>query len=288
MRTAACGVCTTDLKMIAGWPRTGFPSIPGHEWVGRVDALGAEVDPAWMGRLCVGENELPDGTEVGFEYPGGYAQFFVTQARALLPLPPDFSAVTAALIEPLAVAVHGLTRLNPDPPAPVLIFGDGPLGLLLLLALRERGCAQIALVGGFSNRLALARQLGAAQTFDYHHLPEDRLRGYAYLVEASGTEQGLKAAFEAAPRGGRILVIGDYDEARAQFAWNDLLHREIQLIGSVASAGAWPEAVRLATSGRLPLERLVTHTFPPEQYEQAVQLTAQGKHDCIKAVLQWP
>ena len=65
IRTGACGVCATDLAMIAGWERTGFPSIPGHEWSGTVDAAGRGVSKSLVGRRCVGENVLSRGGEPG-------------------------------------------------------------------------------------------------------------------------------------------------------------------------------------------------------------------------------
>ena len=74
IRTAACGICATDLEMIAGWERTGFPAIPGHEWSGMVDAVGAGRRRRLVGRPCVAENVLADGGEVGFEHPGGYGE----------------------------------------------------------------------------------------------------------------------------------------------------------------------------------------------------------------------
>src|SRR5512136_3093109 len=102
IRTGACGICATDMLMIAGWDRTGFPSIPGHEWAGTVDELGEGVDQALLGRRCTGENALSTGGEVGFENPGGYGEFFVTEARNIYPLPARFPFRTAALMEPLA------------------------------------------------------------------------------------------------------------------------------------------------------------------------------------------
>ena len=96
IRTAACAICATDLQMIAGWSRTGFPSIPGHEWCGVVDATGASVDPALVGRRCVAENVLADGREVGFEHPGGYAECFVTEAANLYLIPGDFPPALGA------------------------------------------------------------------------------------------------------------------------------------------------------------------------------------------------
>ncbi len=107
IRTSACGICATDLLMIAGWDRTGFPSIPGHEWAGMVDSVGEGVDRSLIGVRCVGENVLSGGGEVGFEHPGGYGQFFVTEAKNIYPLPADFPLATAAMMEPLASTTSG-------------------------------------------------------------------------------------------------------------------------------------------------------------------------------------
>lgn len=112
IRTAACGICATDLEMIAGWSRTSFPVVPGHEWSGVVDSVGPAVDAALMGKPCVAKNVLSDGGKVGFEHPGGYGEYLVTEAANLHPLPQDFSLSTAALIEPLAVCVRALRRMH--------------------------------------------------------------------------------------------------------------------------------------------------------------------------------
>ena len=110
IRTAACGVCATDLEMIAGWERTGFPAIPGHEWSGVVDEVGEGVNEALRGQLCVAENVLADGGEVGFEHPGGYGEYLITEAAKVHVLPARLSPAVATLIEPLAVCVRGLCR----------------------------------------------------------------------------------------------------------------------------------------------------------------------------------
>lgn len=288
IRTRAVAVCSTDLKMIAGWQRTGFPAIPGHEWCGTVDALGPGADPGLIGRLCVGENVLLDGGEVGFEHPGGYGEFFLTEAGLLYPLPDDFPPAQGALIEPLAVCLRGLARLRRTPEADALVFGDGPIGLLMLLALRQSGPGRVALVGHQPNRLALARWFGADPIIDGTALPSGLEGEFPYLVEASGSPEALAWALYLAPQGGRILVLGDYDQAQASFIWNDLLHRELELVGSNASAEAWPEAVALAVTGDLPLDRLVTHRFPPAQFAEAIALTTHGKESCIKVIIEWP
>ena len=294
VRVGACGICATDLVMIAGAARTGFGRVLGHEWAGTVDAVGPRGEKQLVGRRCVAENVLSDGGEVGFEYDGGYGQYLLTEADKVCLLPDDFPFDTAALIEPLAVVVRGARRLRADIAQPILIFGDGPIGLLMLMLMHHQGAEQVTLVGGRERRLALARELGAFRTLNYHELGADLAAAlgsgaglkFAAIIEASGSAVAAAAAVELAASGGRILIVGEYGRAHAEFAWNHLLIAELELIGSNASAGAWPEAVRLAVEVRLPLDKLTTTRLPAEQFEQGLEITRHDR-DMVKVVLEW-
>lgn len=329
IRTTACGICATDLAMIAGWERTGFPAIPGHEWSGYVAAVGAGVDATLVGQPCVANNHLSDGGEIGFEYPGGYGQFLLAEADKVHPLPAGFPMAEAALIEPLAVCLHGKRRLGTDADGPTLILGDGPIGLLTLMLLRLEpdGLGRdVTLVGGRRARLALARELGAQRVVDYHTLeaanagslrrgrsmlpqeagesqslplkaePEDALaaelvaaRGgrFRCVIEASGSARALRAGMAAAAHGARVLVLGDYGSARADFEWVSLLHWDLSLIGSGGGAAETGDAVRLAASGEIPLARLVSHRLPAERFAEGMALTRDRDSGAIKVVLEW-
>ena len=295
IRTAAVAICATDLQMIAGWERTGFPSIPGHEWSGVVDAVGPQGDPSLIGRHCVADNVQGDGGEVGFEYAGGYGEYFLTRQANVRVLPDSLDLAAAALIEPLAVCVRGWNRLGRKAAGPTLIIGDGPIGLVTLMVMRQYGVSDITLVGGRAPRLSLAQELGAGRVLNYHNMEGDLAkaicrtcgRNFSTVVEASGSASGMPTAMGTAARGAQILVLGDYADHCATFPWNDLLHRELSLIGSCASADAWDEAVHLATHGALPLGRLVTQRLPAAQFAQGVETTRQGRGDMVKVVLEW-
>jgi 2-desacetyl-2-hydroxyethyl bacteriochlorophyllide A dehydrogenase len=295
IRTAACGICATDIQMIAGWERTSFPAIPGHEWSGTVDAVGEGVDRSLIGQHCVAENVFTSGGEVGFEYPGGYSQYFITEAANLYPLPDDFCLTTAALIEPLAVSLRGIKKLRLDDMRRALVIGDGPIGLLMVMLLQRAGMQEIVVVGGRASRLAVAQESGASQVLNYHQIEGDFANGilrtvgeaFPLVVEASGSAAAVQASLELTVVCGQILVLGDYSHARADFAWNHLLHCELEIIGSNASAGAWPEAVELAVESELPLERLITHRLPVQRFAEGIELTRSRRADVVKVVLEW-
>jgi L-iditol 2-dehydrogenase len=110
---------------------------------------------------------------------------------------------------------------------------------------------------------------------------------FATVIEASGADSAMRSSLLMVAPEGRVLLVGDYGNARADFEWNHLLHQEISLIGSCASAGAWLEAVRLASNRELPLGALVTHRVPASQFEKGLELARGHPEGVIKVVLEW-
>ncbi len=306
IRTGACGICATDIEMIDGWSRTGHPSIPGHEWSGTVDAVGTGVDAGLVGRRCVAENVLADGGEVGFEHPGGYGQYLITEAANLQLLPDGFSFAEAAMIEPLAVCVRAMNRLGLDylggsssgalvRNTSALILGDGPIGLLMTALLARSGVKDIVVVGGRDARLQVSRSFGAQYTLNYRDLGGDMVAAirakmayeFPLIIEATGNPVALTAGLNLVSREGKCLMIGDYGLSHAAFLWNLILIKEITLLGTNASAGAWSEAVRLAVNGEVHLSRLVTHRVPATSFADGMAITRSRKGDVIKVVMDW-
>lgn len=286
IRTSAVGICGTDILMIRGAPRVKPGAILGHEWSGSVDAVGEGVPSSLVGVRCVADNVQPDGGEVGFEHPGGYGEQFLTDVRLLQILPADFPAGAAAMIEPLAVCVRAMTRIGPDARGPVLVLGDGPIGLLLVLLCVRAGLGPVTIIGGRPERLALARRFGA-ETVINRHGEHAMPTGFGVVIEASGSEQAAHDSLSQVAPDGRILVIGDYGTATSRFPWNDLMHHELRLIGSNASAGAWPEAVRLAVAEALPIGLLATHTVAPGRFQDGIDLTCDRSSGAVKVLIDW-
>jgi L-idonate 5-dehydrogenase len=301
IRTLACAICATDLELLRGTPRARPEMILGHEWSGVVDVLGPGVAAALAGRATVGDNVLSDGGEVGFEHPGGFAEFFLTEADKLHPLPPGFPAERAVLAEPLAVAVRGARhaeRLAPhgeDPLGEAIIFGDGPVGLLLLAALRAEGPDDgVWLAGGRPARLALARELGAAETINYRESAdfareiETRAGGrFARVFEATGSSLGAKAALQVAAQGGRVVFLGDYQHSQPPVDLQRVVTGELRLAGSNTGQDAWPVAVALLTAPESHLAGIPLAFFPPEDIARALAAAQDRESPALKAVVAW-
>jgi L-iditol 2-dehydrogenase len=307
IQTLAAGVCATDLEMIGGWDRTGYPSIPGHEWSGRVAQVGPGVDERWLGRRVVADNVItcghcpacrggrwnacPSGREIGFELPGAYGEFFVTRADHLIDLPANLPAEQAALIEPLAVAIHGVDRLAVRPGHRCVVFGDGPIGLLCVQLLKAAGARDILLVGGHDDRLRAAVELGAAQAINYHQIGKDLVKrilllhdGTDRVVEASGSVLAVEQAIDVLGQSGVLLVLGDYRQHRAAIPMLRVLHRNLTVVGANASPGTWHRAVDLAGSGLVRLGPMVTHRFSRRHFAEALEQVRGKTEGLIKAV----
>ncbi len=110
-------------------------------------------------------------------------------------------------------------------------------------------------------------------------------RQFPLIFEASGSPAAMDATLELVEQLGTIVVIGDYGDGRATFSWNLILHKESVVLGTNASAGAWPEAVRLAA--QLPLARLVSRRVPASRYDEGLALVKARDPSIVKVVLEW-
>src|SRR3954467_125970 len=212
-----CGVCGSDLHfVIEGWSAPG--RVRGHEWSGRIAALGADVDGWSVGDRVVG-GPLPCGEcrwckdgrtslcrragiqgDSDYESAGAYAQFHRTSANRLHRIPDRLDQRAAALTEPLAVALHGISRARVQPGDRVLVTGGGPIGLLTVAALKATGIEDITVSEPASARPARAPRVGAARALTPEELPAPPAmpmdiidEPYDAAIECSGRGSAMEA-----------------------------------------------------------------------------------------------
>ena len=285
VRPAFCGLCGTDLELLAGEVDPAFvryPLVVGHEWSGVVEAVGERVDGLEPGMRVVAEGIIPCGNcascragatnvcaiydEIGFTRPGGAADRLVVPARVVHRLADDVSLSEAALTEPTAVVLSGLEKIGPRPGLHVLVVGDGTIALLAVLLVALWSPAEIVVAGRREDQDELARTLGATSFTTGE--PEG---SFDLAIEAAGSTAALAGAIRHVRRGGRVLALGiPPASATLELPGDRLVNNDLTLAGSFGyTSAAWSRVVGLLNSRRLHPGGLVTHRFPLVEYSSA-------------------
>jgi 2-desacetyl-2-hydroxyethyl bacteriochlorophyllide A dehydrogenase len=230
LEVSHCGVCGTDLHFVLeGWGRPD--SIGGHEFSGRVVAVGSAVErwkpgdevvggpsPSCGGceycrsrrpSLCTGKASAGEHSE----YHGAFADYVLVREDAILAVPPGLSLRAAALAEPLAVALHALNQGGVRPGHRVLITGAGPIGTLSVAAARAQGVTDIVVSEPHPLRRALAERLGAVavepDTFVTPEHPSAIVdEPFDVVLECSGLAAATEEALGQLKRGGTLVLVG--------------------------------------------------------------------------------
>jgi L-iditol 2-dehydrogenase len=284
VRIEACGICSTDARKHRIGVNDGeYPFNPGHEWVGSVEALGANAVKWEVGQRVYGDTY------------GGYAEYATISidpegwSCGAVPIDADLPLERAVFLEPLADCLHAVQdQARVGAGDRVVVFSAGSMGLQLV-ALSSREGGRILVVEPRPERRDLARSFGAEEAAAPEGWQEvvrrwsDR-RGFDVAIVAVGRGDLVASATEVAAPGARIVAFAGFgNEPEATIDLNLIHYRELSIVGS-EWIGAPPnqrperylEARELLTSGALPLERLVTRTCGFEELNRAlVDLGAQ-------------
>jgi len=274
-----CGICGTDLHFVLeGMGRPG--SVGGHEYSGRIVAHGSEVAGWALGDAVVGGPRpgcgsceycradrpvLCSGRSLvdldGFE--GAFAEYIRVHESQLVRIPDRLPLRHAALAEPLAVALHALTRSGIRPGQRALVMGAGPIGLLVVAALRARGIDEVSVSEPGTARRARAVEVGAACV---QHPEELETQGMPFrlvecpvdvVFECSGRPAAMEAGLTQLRRAGTLVLVGT-GLARPKFDHNRILLNELVVTGAFNyDARGFEDALRLLASGALPVEQLI-------------------------------
>lgn len=292
VKVVSCGICGSDLGYIAqgGLTPPGVPMPLGHELAGNIEQVGAEVRGLKPGQR-VTVNPMAGGQSIGNGGgEGGFAPLLlvkdvVANPDAILALPDALDYDQGALVEPLAVAMHGINRAAVEAGESVVVLGAGPIGLCAVVGLRDRGVDNIVVVDQSPRRLQIARSLGASTVCqageqdleqclrqahgeaDLMGMPMPATRVY---IEATGVGAVLQQAIAVAGPGARIVVLGVH-KAPIEMDPLQLLFKELKLIGSMAYPEEFPQVIDMLASGRVDVRPLVTHHFPLEHFMDALE-----------------
>jgi len=312
IRVGACGICGSDVHGYDGSSGRRIPPIVmGHEAAGRIAAVGAGVTGLAEGDRVTfdstiycgacgfckrGEVNLCDHRQVmgvscgDYSRAGAFAEFVTVPARVVYKLPESISFAEAAMLEAVAVTIHAVSLAKITAESTALVVGAGTIGVLILQALRAAGCKRVFVSDVDATRLKLAKDLGAADVFlaDKDVVAQILQRtggvGVDVAMEAVGRDETVNAAIASVRKGGTVVLVGNISP-ETTLPLQKVVTRQIRLQGSCASAGEYPQAIKLMASGAIRVRPLITAIAPLAEGPQWFERLYAREPNLLKVVL---
>ena len=321
IKIGACGICASDCKCWSGakmfWagsaPWVKAPVVPGHEFFGHVDELGEGADEHFgvqLGDAVIAEQILPcercrfcrSGQywmcEVhnifGFQRDaaeGGMSDYMRLPANARLHvIPPQIPLADAAIIEPLACAIHTVQRAEVQLDDVVVIAGAGPIGLMMVQVAKLKTPKKLVVIDMVRDRLDLAHRFGAdvvidPKAEDAEAIVRGLTGGYGcdVYIEATGSPSGVGQGLALIRRLGRFVEFSVFS-AEATVDWSIIGDRkELDVRGAHLGPYCYPIAIDLLARGLVTSNGIVTHSFTLPQWDEAIRIA--NTLDSIKVLL---
>ena len=319
VRITHSGVCGTDYKIYNGSIPVNYPLIMGHEMSGEVVAVEADpppspkasavrlgrplvagdrviIDPETYCGTCfhcrIGQTNLcPNGTLIGRDTNGGFADYLMVPASQVFRLPDSIDDRTAPMIQVLTTCLHAQRQVTIFPGDSVVVLGLGVTGQLHVQLAKARGARVIGVTRSAEKR-AMAEKLGADLTIpggdDAIQKVKDATegRGADLTIETTGVMKQLADSVHMTRFGGKVQMFGIYTVKEGALPFYDLYFKEISLITArVAKAEDYPASIALVERGQVRLEPLVSDVMPLGELKAAIGMLASDSGHRMKIIL---
>lgn len=309
VRVQRIGVCGSDIHVYHGQhPYTSYPVVQGHEVSGTIECVGAAVHGFSPGDRVVTMPQVTCGVcypcrhgmyhicdrlrVMGFQTGGAAQDYLPVDAGMAVKIPDRLGLDQAAMIEPLAVAVHALGRFGDIQGKNVAVLGAGTIGNMVAQAARAAG-AKLVLVSDVSGyRVEMARRVGFSLVVDRLH---DDLAGawQAFgpdgadvILECAGSREAIADAVQLARKGSMIVVVGVFGTPPV-VDLGLVQDRELMLAGSLMyRRNDYETAIAMAASGAIHFHELITHRFPLEDYAAAYRAIDEARGNIMKVIIE--
>ena len=282
VRVRASGICGTDFGVMDGHYGNGdYPIVPGHEYAGEIVEVGANVQGFTVGDHVVVDPNIECGEcpackrgwahlcerlgAYGVTVNGGFASLSAVRATHIHPLG-DMSFTMAALAEPMGCVLNGLSPLKDRWIDRAMIFGAGPIGLLMGLALKARGVDEVSMVDPDDERLQMAESHGLKAINAASDALEDLQSSQDLVADATGVPAVAGKLLSYASNGGACLFFGVCPpEARIELSPFEIFRRQLSIFGTHSLNHNIPQAIKTLKAIGPAVESLVTHKVSPEE-----------------------
>jgi len=311
IRVYVCGICGSDVHAYHGrHPFISCPVVPGHEFAGIIDSVGQGV-AEWQGgeRITV-EPSLVCGTcenclrgrynicdelkVIGCQSDGAMAEYLVVPADKVVRLVEGMDFETGAMIEPSAVGVHAVRRLDVSAVSRVLVVGAGTIGLQTMQAALALGIPEVIITGLSDVRLERAKALGVSHAVNVRRVDLGDWMASQYgrrnpmdaALECVGAgERTINGALEAVKKGSRVVVVGVWG-SHPRVNMGIIQDRELKVVGTLMyTRDDFVTARDLVAEGRIQVKPLVTARYPLEEAAQAFEEAAGDIDRTLKVLI---
>ena len=307
--TRRIGICGSDIHVNHGrHPYTSYPVVQGHEVSGLVAGLGDGVVGLRVGDMvtftpqitcgkclsCLeGSYNICESLKVmGFQAPGAAQDFFTAPEWNVIPVPRRIGLDHAAMIEPLAVAVHAIGRTTGVAGKQVLVLGAGTIGNLVAQACRALGAKCVVITDLQEYKLDKARACGIGQTVNTAVTPLGDAIAAEFgpsradlIFECVGSRATVAQAIENARKGTTVVIVGVFSD-KPEINMGFVQDRELHIVGSAMyKKEDYRVALKLVGSGKIELDQLVTHRFKFAEYGAAYATIDQSGGRYMKVLI---
>lgn len=312
VKIMACGICSSDIPRIFVNGTYHFPTIPGHEFSGKIVAVGDGVDESLLGRkTCVfpllpckkcKACELEEYAQCssysyfGSRCDGGFAEYLKVPVWNLVPFDDSLPYEAAALCEPSAVSLHAVKLADIKKGQKTAVIGTGTIGFLIAAFARDKG-ADVVVCGRSENKIAYAKKLG----FDTLNINSENLSeeiqaktgqdGFDIVIEAVGSNASIEKAISLTTALGCVVLVGNPsdDLKLPKNVYWSILRKQLTIKGSWNSSynsrvNDWAEALELLKNSDFDFTSFVTHKFTMPEYEKAFAVFKDKKEFMLKVM----
>lgn len=309
VKVRAAGICSSDIARIFTKGTYHFPTIPGHEFSGVVVSVGDKDKENLIGKnvgvfplipcrncpqcaekhyeMCSNYNYL------GSRCDGGFAEFVTVPIWNLILLPDSITFETAAMLEPLSVALHAVKQSKVKKGDNVAIVGTGMIGISAGQWAYRLGAQSVTVIGRSEQKRELVERCGLP--YNVCIRSKDANADYDVVIEAVGSSSAINLAINLVRPGGTLLLMGNPsgDIQLTQNTYWRILRKQLELVGSWNSSydgqdsSDWTEAINAISNNEIQVTSLISHTFNQDELMKGLTIMREHKISYCKIMTTW-
>lgn len=308
VKVKAAGICSSDIARVFTKGTYHFPTIPGHEFAGIVDSVGSVKNKSLIGKHvgifplipCRSCSQCKDKhyemcanyDYIGSRRDGGFAEYVAVPVWNLIPLDENIPFTSAAMLEPLAVALHAIKNAEIHSGLSVGIIGTGMIGICAAQWAKSLGAAHVDVIGRTETKRALVEK--ADLYYKVMNEPSNDVL-YDVVIEAVGSPYSIDLAIQSVTPGGTLVLMGNPSEniELTQNTYWRILRKQLVLKGTWNSSydgdnpSDWTEVVAALSEHKIKVEHLISHCFTQEKLKDGLNLMFKHKEPYCKVMTTW-